>query len=120
MSFQLGALIMSSLLLLSAVFVEKHEHFITISLSIGMLSMVVLVLYLKWWLQGFYLILQQVLQKSSFIEARLDAQAPAPSDILRHLTEWFSMFDSKRGGSEIFKEHLWRLKSSLLSAQWAK
>ena len=82
--------------------------------------MVVLVLYLKWWLQGFYLILQQVLQKSSFIEARLDAQAPAPSDILRHLTEWFSMFDSRRGGFEIFKEHLWRLKSSLLSAPWAK
>ena len=67
-----------------------------------------------------YALLERVYEKSAFIEARLDAQAPAPSDILRHLTAWFCQFDSKRGGSEIFKESLWRLKSSLLSAPWAK
>ena len=36
------------------------------------------------------------------------------------MIEWFQVFDSKRGGSEIFKDHLWKLKSSLLSAPWAK
>jgi hypothetical protein len=104
----------------SAAFIEKHENFISTFLSIQMLSMLILALYLKWWLHGFYKLIERVYEKASFIEARLDAQAPAPSDILRHLTEWFQIFDSKRGGSEIFKEHLWKLKSSLMSAPWAK
>ena len=46
-----GVKLAAVLVLLIAVFVVKHEHFITISLSIGMLSIVNLVLYLKWWLQ---------------------------------------------------------------------
>ena len=115
-SSKLSSLVLSSCVLLTAVFVKKHEHLISIFLTIVFLSMLVLVFYLKWWLNGFYALLERVSDKSAFIEARLDAQAPAPSDILRHLTAWFCQFDSKRGGSEIFKESLWRLKSSLLSA----
>ena len=119
-SSKLSSLVLSSCVLLSSVLVKKHEHFISIFLSIVFLSMLVLVFYLKWWLNGFYALLARVYDKSAFIEARLDAQAPAPSDILRHVTAWFCQFDSKRGGNEIFKESLWRLKSSLLSAPWAK
>ena len=88
-SSKLATVSMSSLVLLSAVFVKKHEHFISIFLSIVFLSMLVLAFYLKWWLHGFYALLERVYDKSAFIEARLDAQAPAPSDILRHLTAWF-------------------------------
>ena len=119
-SSKLSSLVLSSCVLLTAVFVKKHEHLISIFLTIVFLSMLVLVFWLKWWLNGFNALLERVYDKSAFIEARLDAQAPAPSDILRHLTAWFCQFDSKRGGSEIFKESLWRLKSSLLSAPWAK
>ena len=93
-SSKLAVVSMSSLVLLAAIFLDKHDKFISICMSIGMLS---LVLYLKWWLQGFYKLIERVLDKASFIEARLDAQAPAPSDILRRLTEWFQFFDSKRG-----------------------
>ena len=46
-----GVKLAAVLVLLIAVFVVKHEHFITISLSVGMLSVVNLVLYLKRWLQ---------------------------------------------------------------------
>ena len=105
-SSKLAVVSMSSLVLLAAIFLDKHDKFISICMSIGMLSFLSLVLYLKWWLQGFYKLSERILDKASFIEARLDAQAPAPSDILRHLTEWFQIFDSEKGGSEIFKENL--------------
>ena len=98
-SSKLAVVSMSSLVLLSAIFLDKHDKFISICMSIGMLSFLSLVLYLKWWLQCFYKLSERILDKASFIEARLDAQAPAPSDILRHLTEWFQVLDS-RGGSD--------------------
>ena len=112
--------IMSLLVVLSAVFVQQHETFVSIAMSLCVLSLMYLVVFLQSELSGLFKMMGKIYEKPCFIEARLDAQAPAPSDILRHVTQWFCDFDSRRGGSEIFKEHLWRLKSSLMSAPWAK
>ena len=68
------------LVLLIAVFVVKHEHFVAISLSIGMLSMVNVVLYLKWWLQCYYQLirLQGYYQLESDRYLELSRMPPPP------------------------------------------
>ena len=77
------------LVLLIAVFVMKHEHFVAISLSIGMLSIVDFVFYFKWWLKCYYHLMRlqgfYPLDSASYWER---SQMPPPPQWLPSLLEW--------------------------------